>query len=99
MFRTLLVVLILASTSASVQAQTIAIRAGRLIDVESGAASSNQVILIEGGLIKAVGGSIPIPANATVIDLTKATGRGEGTRCDPDGHGRRHHRDRGQSTR
>ena len=73
MFRTLFVALILASTSAAVQAQTIAIRAGRLIDPESGTASSNQVILIEGGLIKAVGGSVSIPANATSIDLSKST--------------------------
>src|SRR5262245_29461408 len=73
MFRTVVVALALAVTSAAVQAQTTAIRAGRLIDPESGTASTNQVILVEGGLVKAVGGSISIPANATVIDLTKAT--------------------------
>ena len=73
MLRTLLVALILAGTSAALQAQTIAIRAGRLIDPESGTTSSNQVILIEGGLIQAVGGSVSIPPNVKVIDLTKAT--------------------------
>jgi imidazolonepropionase-like amidohydrolase len=65
--------LLLAGTAAAVQAQTIAIRAGRLIDPESGTASRNQVILIEGGLIKAVGGSVTIPSNAKLIDLTTAT--------------------------
>lgn len=50
-----------------------AIRAGRLIDPESGTASANQVILIEGEKIKAVGPDVAIPAGATVIDLSKLT--------------------------
>lgn len=73
MLRALLIPLLLAGTAAAVQAQTIAIRAGRLIDPESGTASRNQVILIESGLITAVGGSVTIPANAKLIDLTNAT--------------------------
>jgi imidazolonepropionase-like amidohydrolase len=73
MLRALLIPLLLAGTAAAVQAQTIAIRAGRLIDPESGTASRNQVILIESGRITAVGGSVTIPANATLIDLTNAT--------------------------
>jgi imidazolonepropionase-like amidohydrolase len=73
MLRAFLIGLILAGTCAAVQAQTIAIRAGRLIDPESGATSRNQVILIEGGVIRAVGGSLSIPANATLIDLSNAT--------------------------
>ena len=73
MLRALLILLLVAGTAAAVQAQTIAIRAGRLIDPESGTVSRNQVILIESGLIKAVGGSVTIPANATLIDLTNAT--------------------------
>jgi imidazolonepropionase-like amidohydrolase len=69
-----LIALLLVSTAAAVaQAQTIAIRAGRLIDPDSGAASGNQVILVEGGVIKAVGGSVTIPPNARVIDLRNAT--------------------------
>lgn len=73
MLRALLIPLLLAGTAAAVQAQTIAIRAGRLIDPESGTASRNQVVLIESGLIKAVGGNVTIPANATLIDLSNAT--------------------------
>ncbi len=73
MLHALLIALLLAGTAVAVQAQTIAIRAGRLLDPESGTASRNQVILIEGGLIKAVGGSVSIPANAKLIDLTNAT--------------------------
>jgi imidazolonepropionase-like amidohydrolase len=54
-------------------AQTIAIRAGRVIDPENGKAESNQIVLVEGGRIKAIGAGLTIPAGATVIDLSKAT--------------------------
>ena len=50
-----------------------AIRAGRLIDPETGTASSNQVILIESGRFTAVGTNVAIPAGAEVIDLSKLT--------------------------
>lgn len=50
-----------------------AIKAGRLIDPETGTAATNQVILIEGENIKAVGANLPIPSGATVIDLSKLT--------------------------
>ena len=50
-----------------------AIRAGRLLDVESGRSLSNQVILIRGGKIQAVGASLEIPDTAKVIDLSKMT--------------------------
>lgn len=53
----------------------IAIRAGRLFDSKSGKIKENQVILIEGEKIIAVGAaeSIPIPAGAQTIDLSKET--------------------------
>ena len=53
----------------------VAIRAGRLVDVETGQVSSNQVILIDGERISAVGpaGGVAIPGNAMVIDLSRAT--------------------------
>jgi imidazolonepropionase-like amidohydrolase len=54
-------------------AKVIAIKAGRLIDPEAGTASANQVILVEGDRIKAVGPSLAIPAGAEVIDLSKLT--------------------------
>ncbi len=52
-----------------------AIKAGRLLDVVNGKALEKQIILIEGDKIKAVGneGSIPIPSNAIIIDLSDAT--------------------------
>lgn len=49
------------------------IKAGKLIDTESGKVLTNQLILIENDSIKAVGPNIKIPANATIIDLSKAT--------------------------
>ncbi|MDQ6800665.1 MAG: amidohydrolase family protein [Acidobacteriota bacterium] len=55
------------------QAQTTAIKAGRLIDPETGTAAANQVILIEGERIKAIGADLPIPPGAAVIDLSKLT--------------------------
>ncbi|HET9385881.1 MAG TPA: amidohydrolase family protein [Gemmatimonadales bacterium] len=57
----------------SLQAQVTAIRAGRLIDPETGTASTNQVILVEKGKFTAVGGDIAIPAGAEVIDLSGLT--------------------------
>ncbi|MEQ1761938.1 MAG: amidohydrolase family protein [Pyrinomonadaceae bacterium] len=54
-------------------AQITAIRAGRIVDPETGNVALNQVILVEGQDIKAVGANIAIPAGATVIDLSKET--------------------------
>jgi len=51
-------------------ADVIAIRAGRLIDPESGSANSNQIILVENGKFSAIGANVAIPAGAEVIDLT-----------------------------
>jgi imidazolonepropionase-like amidohydrolase len=53
--------------------ETVAIRAGRLIDPETGTASVNQIILIEGERIKEVGPAVKIPTGVTVIDLSKLT--------------------------
>lgn len=60
----------------AVQAQTgivKIIKAGKLIDTESGKVLTNQLILIENDTIKAVGANLPIPKDATVIDLSNAT--------------------------
>jgi imidazolonepropionase-like amidohydrolase len=54
-------------------AQVVAIKAGRLVDPASGATSLNQIILVEAGTITAVGPSVPVPANATVVDLSQKT--------------------------
>jgi imidazolonepropionase-like amidohydrolase len=50
-----------------------AIKAGRLIDPETGTATTGQVILVEGEKIKAVGSNLAIPTGATVIDLSNLT--------------------------
>src|SRR5260370_9598157 len=63
--------LLLVTTTA--QAQTIAIKAGRLIDPETGTATANQVILIEGERIQAIRSDLAIPSGAVVIDLSKLT--------------------------
>jgi imidazolonepropionase-like amidohydrolase len=69
--------LILAAVWASAYAQAptgvIAIRAGRLLDTDAGTAALNQVILVNGRTITAVGADVAVPAGATVIDLSKAT--------------------------
>lgn len=52
---------------------SVVIKAGRLIDVESGTVMSNQVIFVEGDKIKAVGATLAIPSGTEVIDLTGAT--------------------------
>jgi imidazolonepropionase-like amidohydrolase len=59
--------------SSLVPAQVTVVRAGRLVDPDSGTLLSNQVILIKDGKIQAVGSALALPANATVIDLSDKT--------------------------
>lgn len=54
-------------------ARVIAVRAGRLVNPETGTAASNQIILVEGERITAVGANVAIPAGAHVIDLSNLT--------------------------
>jgi len=51
----------------------VAIKAGKLLDPETGKTKSNQIILVEGRQIKEIGSDVKIPSNATVIDLSKST--------------------------
>ena len=53
-------------------AQELAIRAGNLVDPATGTVAKNQVILVKGGKIAAVGSGLQIPAGAEVIDLSSA---------------------------
>jgi len=82
--RTLLLAVTLAATamsSAAAQPQVapagpqkvVAVRAGRLVDPDSGTIATNQIIVVEGERIRQVGAGIPIPAGAEVIDLSKLT--------------------------
>ena len=54
-------------------AGTVAIRAGRLIDPETGTSAANQIILVQGERITAIGADVAIPPGAQVIDLSKLT--------------------------
>src|SRR6266404_2496338 len=66
-----LVSLVLA-VSAFLGAQVIAIRAGHLVDPETGTAAANQVLLVEGGKFTAIGSNVAIPRGAEVIDLSQS---------------------------
>ena len=59
--------------SFTASAQITAIKAGKLVDPENGTTAVNQIILVEGKKIKAVGSGLQIPAGATVIDLSGFT--------------------------
>src|SRR6266542_1740879 len=76
MTRVLSVIALLAWTAAAAaQTPVTVIRAGSLIDGKSKAARREQVIVIRGNRIESVSdaGKAPIPAAATVIDLSRAT--------------------------
>src|ERR1700675_4560179 len=51
----------------------LAIKAGKLVDPETGKTAANQIILVQGKTIKEIGPSVAIPADAQVIDLSKST--------------------------
>jgi imidazolonepropionase-like amidohydrolase len=53
--------------------KTVVIRAGRLLDVRTGKALANQVIIIQDDKIASVGSGTQIPAGSQVIDLSSAT--------------------------
>src|ERR1700761_2477031 len=52
---------------------SVAIRAGKLIDVEHSRVLANQIILIRDGKITAVGPDLQIPPNSETIDLPHST--------------------------
>lgn len=54
-------------------AQVTVIKAGKLVDPDTGVTAVNQTIIVEAGRIKAIGTTLPIPAGATTIDLSKFT--------------------------
>ena len=51
----------------------VVIRAGHFIDVVAGKSVANQLILIRGKTIEAVGPDVPIPGGAAVVDLSDMT--------------------------
>jgi imidazolonepropionase-like amidohydrolase len=54
-------------------AQVTVIKAGRLVDPDQGTVLTDQGIVIRDNKFEAVGKNLTIPANATVIDLSKMT--------------------------
>jgi imidazolonepropionase-like amidohydrolase len=57
--------------SAPLMAQTYAIRAGTTIDPGSSTVAHQQIILIDGGLIKQIGSYITVPPGIQVVDLSQ----------------------------
>jgi len=55
----------------SAHAQVIAIRAGHLIDPETGTVADNQLILVENGKITGIGANLAIPQGAEAVDLSQ----------------------------
>lgn len=49
------------------------VKAGKLVDPDQGTIVSDQVIVIRDNKVEAVGKGIPVPAGATVIDLSNMT--------------------------
>lgn len=69
-----LILLPVPQTAAQVRdTSLVAVRAGRLLDPAAGTVSRNQVILVRGTKIEAVGGNIAIPAGTPVVDLSAQT--------------------------
>lgn len=69
-----LLVIFLFSVSLMAQDNSITVvKAGKLIDPESGTVLVNQIILIENGKFKEIGSKVTIPLNADVIDLSNLT--------------------------
>jgi imidazolonepropionase-like amidohydrolase len=68
-----IVVVVALTLVQSAVAQVTVVRAGRLIDPDSGTVLSNQIILIKDGKIQAVGKELALPADAKVIDLSDKT--------------------------
>jgi imidazolonepropionase-like amidohydrolase len=63
-------ILFLALLAAPVWGQTIAIRAGNVIDPAKGTVAKNQIILVKDGKIAEVGPAAAIPPDARVVDLS-----------------------------
>jgi imidazolonepropionase-like amidohydrolase len=79
-FLILLVILAICALPAAAQGpegpagpQITAIRAGKVVDPETGKVSANQIILVQGRIIRDIGPGIAIPRGARVVDLSKAT--------------------------
>ncbi|HLJ26729.1 MAG TPA: amidohydrolase family protein [Candidatus Angelobacter sp.] len=70
MLKKLVAAFILMAAIQVVAQNTIAIRAGGVVDPAKGSVARNQVILVENGKIKAIGANVAIPDGAVTIDLS-----------------------------
>jgi imidazolonepropionase-like amidohydrolase len=64
---------ILLTVLVTAPAQITAIKAGKLVDTDSGAVLTDQIILVRDGKIEKVGKALDIPPGAEVLDLSKMT--------------------------
>jgi imidazolonepropionase-like amidohydrolase len=62
--------LVLSVLAASAWGQTVAIRAGNLIDPATGRVAKNQIILVKDKKIVEVSANVEIPKDSTVVDLS-----------------------------
>lgn len=62
-----------APSGPAARSKVVAVKAGRLVDPETGTAAANQTILVEGERITAIGSNIAVPPGAEVIDLSALT--------------------------
>src|SRR5260370_8806909 len=53
--------------------QLVSIKAGRVVDPETGKTAANQIILVEGKKIKEIGSNVTIPTDPKIIHLSKST--------------------------
>ncbi len=68
-----LVVTLVAATTVADAQERIFIKAGRVLDVESGSTRENVAILVSGETIEAIGAALRPPQGARVIDLSDRT--------------------------
>jgi imidazolonepropionase-like amidohydrolase len=64
---------LLALVASPAAAQVTVIKAGRLLDPETGTIAANQTIVVEAGKFRAIGPNLPTPQGAEVIDLSQLT--------------------------
>jgi imidazolonepropionase-like amidohydrolase len=65
--------MLVCALSSIATAQVTVVRAGRLVEPDSGTVLTDQVIVVDGGKIQAVGKGLAVPAGAKVIDLSDKT--------------------------
>jgi imidazolonepropionase-like amidohydrolase len=65
-----LIIVLMALLPLAAGAETVAIRAGAVVDPVTGREARDQTVIVENGFIRAVGRAIPIPEGARIVDLS-----------------------------